>query len=156
MSRAPALVDNRLRAALRYPACLLPGAVAVMVTAFALVPQGRLACADPLLRTGSPDGAYAVTVCYRPMWLAMPGGGGDGDGWVVLRDQGGAILGVVDLRGPIEFQEPTRWSRDSVLLPLNAGFDLPQPAPPPLRWFRDRVWRVRALLGFVPSDAAFR
>lgn len=69
----------------------------IAALAFASLPEGRLGCVEPIKRETSPDAAWTVTLCRRPMWFAMPGGSSDAPGWIVLRDAQDGIRGVVDL-----------------------------------------------------------
>jgi hypothetical protein len=124
-----------------------------------VLPQGFLACADaPFLRSASRDGAHELTVCRRPVVApAMPGQGSDGPGWAVLRDsRRGLIEGVVAIDALISIGHPPAWEPRRVTLPLVAEFDLAPPASTPLAWLRDRLWRLRAWAGLVPSDSRFR
>ncbi|WP_136625072.1 hypothetical protein [Aureimonas flava] len=68
-----------------------------MPRAVILVPEGRLARRKPHLTEAQPDGAWSVTICGRPQLFAMPGGGSDAPGWIVLRDDRGAIRGLSSL-----------------------------------------------------------
>ncbi len=104
----------------------------------------------------SPDGAWTLTLCRRPMWFAMPGGGGDAPGWIVLRDVQGAIRGVVDLSMVQAYRaaagSPTKWGPDRVEVLLVAELPLVPAAGPVSRWVEGRIWRWRALLGLVDND----
>ena len=135
---------------------LLPAALAVA----ALLPEGRLDCADPELRETSPDGAWSLTLCRRPMWFAMPGGSGDAPGWIVLRDSQGAIRGVVALSMVQAYGSaagaPTEWEPDLVRVQLVAELPLLPASGPVPSWLDARVWRWRALFGLVPTDDMFR
>ena len=113
-----------------------------------------------MVREASPDGAWELTLCRRPMWFAMPGGSGDAPGWIVLRDDRGGIRGIVDLSmvqlyGAASGQD-TLWEPDRVVLMLVAEFALAPAAGPVDRWMDERIWRWRALLGLVPTDDMFR
>lgn len=136
-------------------------AAVAAVLAFALAPERRLACAGPWLSERSPDGAWTLSVCRRPTSFAMPGGSSDAPGWIVLRDSAGAIRGVVHLdmmqllaeSGPVG---GTVWKPGEVSLSGLATMDLDAASGPVGRWLGDRLWRVRALLGIVPSDEMSR
>lgn len=124
--------------------------------ALCLAPEGRLACAEPWLDAASPDRAWTLRVCRRPMLFGMPGGSSDAPGWIVLRDAGGAIRGVVhldmmQLLGEA-YGDPA-WESGQFVLPGLATLPLAPAAGPVSRWLADRLWRLRALTGLVPSDA---
>lgn len=124
--------------------------------ALLMAPKGRLACDEPWLDTTSPDRAWMLRVCRRPTLFAMPGGSSDAPGWIVLRDAEGAIRGVVhldmmQLLGEA-YGDPI-WKNGQVVLPGLAALPLAHAAGPVSRWLADRVWRLRALTGLVPSDA---
>lgn len=132
---------------------------AALVAAFAFVPERRLACAqeETWLSERSPDGAWTLAVCRRPMFFAMPGGSSDAPGWIVLRDATGAIRGVVHLDMMHLLAESgqaggTIWRPSEVVLSGLATIPLREATGPVGRFLADRVWRVRALLGIVPSD----
>ncbi|KQT86862.1 hypothetical protein [Aurantimonas sp. Leaf443] len=123
--------------------------------AVVLAPEGRLACDEPYLTEARPDGAWSVKICGRPRFFAMPGGGSDAPGWIVLRDAHGAVRGVsslsmLQLYGMMG--EDTDWTRRRVSRPM--VFDLPlDPAQGRIeRWWDERIWRLRALAGLTPSD----
>lgn len=124
---------------------------------FALVPEGRLRCDQPYLREISPDGGWTLTVCGRPMFFAMPGGGSDAPGWIVLRDKTGAIRGVSELTmlqlyGGAVAGSKLEWDAERVTRPMVLDLPLAPAARASERWWSDRIWRLRALLGFTPSD----
>ena len=133
--------------------------VALLLVA-ALLPEGRLGCTDPELRETSPNRAWSLTLCRRPMWFAMPGGSGDAPGWIVLRDAHEAIRGVVDLSMVQAYRSaegaPTEWEPDHVRVQLVAELPLVPASGPVIRWVDARLWRWRALLGLVPTDDMFR
>ncbi|TCM50715.1 hypothetical protein C8J36_11147 [Rhizobium sp. PP-F2F-G48] len=144
-------------------ACLngfaLLAAAAIITVAF--VPEGNLHCDEPYLVEKSPDGHWTLTVCGRPMFFAMPGSGSDAPGWIVLRDENGAIRGVSDLGmlqlyGGAVSGSKLEWSNDRVTrrmvldLPLDRATNLLE------RWWTDRIWRLRALAGLTPDDDALR
>ena len=110
-------------------------------------------------RETSPDGAWTLTLCRRPMVFAMPGSSGDAPGWIVLRDAEGAIRGVVEL-GMVQTYgasgTETQWSSDQVHVPLTAALPLRPASGYVTRWLEERVWRLRALLGLTPTDDMFR
>lgn len=147
------------RAGARRRLAVLAGASpAIPLLALALVPEGRLRCADPWVDARSPDRTWTLTVCRRPMLFAMPGGSGDAPGWIVLRDAAGAIRGVVHLEmmqllGENGAVADMRWDADRVVLPFLAEMALAPASGPGARWLGDRVWRLRALAGLVPADA---
>lgn len=126
----------------------------------ALLPEGRLGCAEPELREWSPDGAWSLTLCRRPTWFAMPGGSGDAPGWIVLRDAQDGIRGVVDLSMVQAYGSATgastQWEPDRVRVQLVAELPLVPASGPVARWMDAQVWRWRALLGLVPTDDMFR
>lgn len=129
----------------------------IVATALLLAPERRLSCDDPWLSERSADRAWTLTVCRRPMLFAMPGGSGDAPGWIVLRDSGGAIRGVVhldmmQLLADAGAAGGTRWEAARVVLPVLASIPLAPAAGPVSRWLDDRIWRLRALVGLVPSD----
>lgn len=129
----------------------------VAIGAFLLAPERHLACKEAWLSERSPDGAWTLTVCRRPMLFAMPGGSSDAPGWIVLRDAEGAIRGVVHL-GMMQMLSETGsaggtvWTPGDVTLSRLATLPLDAASGPATRWLGDRLWRVRALLGLVPSD----
>jgi len=92
------------------------------------------------------------------MFFALPGSGGDGPGWIVLRDQFGAIRGVSSLgwaKGYADGGE-TEWTQTEVRRLLVVELPL-VPAPNAfMRWLDDRFWRLRAWLGLTTSDEDFR
>ncbi len=127
--------------------------------ALLLAPEGRLACAEPYVSERSPDGAWTLTLCRRPMWFAMPGGASDAPGWLVLRDRTGAIRGVTELSmvqsyGAVAGGETT-WMPDRVERLMVTEMPLPRTTDPMRVWLEDRLWRLRALFGLVASDDAF-
>lgn len=128
----------------------------VPVLALLLAPEGRLACREPGARETSPDGAWTLTLCQRPMLFSVPGGGSDAPGWIVLRDRTGAIRGVQDLAMVQMYSGDTTWAPDRVARSLVTEMPLRPAANPFRRWLDDRVWRLRALLGLVATDADFR
>ena len=139
---------------------MLASLVALVLAAVLLQPEARLDCSDPEESETSPDGAWTLTLCRRPMWFAMPGGSGDAPGWIVLRDVQGAIRGVVDLSMVQAYRaaagSPTKWGPDRVEVMLVAELPLVPAAGPVSRWVEGRIWRWRALLGLVGSDDMFR
>jgi len=133
--------------------------VALAGLAVLLAPEGRLRCAEPFTREESPDGAWALEVCRVPMVFAMPGSSGDAPGWIVLRDRAGAIRGVSWLGMVQNYGAaagiPTDWSGGRVAVPLVAELPLVPARGPVSRWWEDRLWRLRALLGLVSTDDDF-
>lgn len=133
---------------------------AALALSAALLPESRLGCADPEEHDTSPDHAWTLTLCRRPMWFAMPGSSSDAPGWIVLRDISGAIRGVVDLEMvQLWWSMPntkTEWKPDLVIVPMVAELPLTSASGPATRWLQARVWRWRGLLGLVPNSAMFR
>lgn len=132
----------------------------IVALGFASLPEGRLGCVEPIERETSPDAAWTLTLCRRPLWFAMPGGGSDAPGWIVLRDAQNGIRGVVDL-GMIQNYRATAgaetvWAPDRVEVFLVADLPLSPAAGPVTRWLDGQLWRWRSLLGFVPTDDQFR
>lgn len=119
------------------------------------IPEGSLKCDDQSPDV-SPDGEWSISVCRRPMLFGMPGGGSDASAWIVLRDKYGSIRGVSDLNmiqnyGLNEIQ----WGENKVkrlsifelnLSKTNNGF---------IRFFEDRIWRIRALFNITKSNEDF-
>ncbi len=129
---------------------------AVLVVAF--VPEADLACQDGL-QDHSPDGAWTLSLCPRPMWVAMPGQGGDAPGWIVLRDAAGLIRGVSALDMVQTYGAsgtPPIWQPRQVTIPLTVEFALPPPGDRLRAWLDDRVWRLRALAGLTTRSEDFR
>ena len=136
----------------------LAGLVA-WVLAVALAPQGRLVCREPYLTERQPGGSWSLTVCGRPLLFAMPGSGSDAPGWIVLRDDHGAVRGVsglamLQLYGAMSGE--TEWTETRVVRSM--VFDLPlDPAEGGFaRWWDDRIWRLRTIAGLTPTDEDFR
>lgn len=130
----------------------------VLLLALVLVPERRLACDDhPYLTETSPDGQWKLTVCPRPMWFAMPGSGSDAPGWIVIRDRSSLIRGVsslsmLQLYGGAISGNTTEWASDGVSRMMVFDLSLRPVSSPVEGWLNDRLWRLRALLGLVPSD----
>lgn len=129
----------------------------VALACLALLPEGRLACASPYLTERSPNGRWSLTVCSRPVLFAMPGGGSDAPGWIVLRDSDGAIRGVssltmLQLYGSAAPGFDLEWGATQVVKPMVLALPLASATGPVERWWTDRVWRLRALLLLTPSD----
>lgn len=122
---------------------------------FALLPAGRLACKAPYLTEFSPDKQWRIEVCARPRFFAMPGSGSDAPGWIVLRDSHDAIRGVsaltmLQLYGAMS--SDTVWTKRSVSRGMVFALPL-DPADGPLaRWWGERLWHWRALVGLTPND----
>lgn len=127
----------------------------VLVLAVVLAPEGRLACVESEAHETSPDGAWTLTLCRRPMWFAMPGGSSDAPGWVVLRDRAGAIRGVTGLGMVQMYSGETVWHPDRVERSLVTEMPLPRARGAARVWLEDRLWRWRALTGLVRTDDAF-
>jgi hypothetical protein len=138
---------------------LLAVVAIVLVATILLVPEGRLACAEPDVPPDrSPDGRWSLTLCRRPMLFSMPGGSGDAPGWLVLRDHSGAIRGVselemVQLYGGAAPGEPTEWRAGRVTRTFVVDLPLTPASGPFRRWLDDRLWRIRALLGLTATSA---
>lgn len=130
----------------------------LLAAALALAPEGSLRCADPVLRSESPDGTHVLTVCRRASWRpAMPGQGSDGPGWAVLRDREGHISAVVEIGALIELGHPPQWERNHALLPLVADLaPFPEDFLGPLRVIEDRRLRLAAHLGLARRGEEFR
>ena len=139
----------------RTPRLLLRGLplIPLAVLAVLLAPEGRLRCDEPWLRETSPNGAWTLELCRVPMLFAMPGGGSDAPGWLVLRDAEGAIRGVtwLDMVQLYGGSGPVEWRGGRVSVPLVAELPLVRASGPLSRWWGDRVWRLRALLGVVAT-----
>lgn len=133
-------------------------ALLLAILGFVLMPQGRLACAEPYIPPeNSPDGAWTLTLCPRPMVFAMPGGSSDAPGWLVLRDRHGAIRGVAELEmlqlyGSAAPGTETEWSATRVSRTFVVDLPLVEASGPVDRWLVDRLWRLRAMLGLTPSS----
>lgn len=145
--------DRRRRWPRRLPLLLLTVALA----SFAFMPEGRLHCGTPYLTEHSPDGRWSLTICGRPMVFAMPGGGSDAPGWIVLRDRAGAIRGVssvamLQLYGGAVSGSDLEWHPSRVVKRMVLDLPLDASTGPFERWWTDRVWRLRALLHATPSD----
>ena len=123
----------------------------------ALLPEGRLSCDAPYLTEHSPDERWSLTVCGRNMIFAMPGSGSDAPGWIVLRDKEGAIRGVsslamLQLYGSAAPGFDVEWRSSHVVKPMVLDLPLDAATGPLERWWTDRIWRLRALFRFTPSD----
>ena len=142
----------------RWRKYLLAAFAAVLVSL--LLRDPCMDCSDPEERETSPDQAWTLTLCRRPRLFAMPGDGGGGPGWAVLRDAAGGIRGIVDMgsvqsyRGGVGMK--TKWERDRVLVPLALELPLIPASGPVGRWMAEQAWRLRARLGLVPTDDMFR
>lgn len=130
-----------------------------VILAVVLAPEGSLRCEDPYLMEAQPGGRWSLTVCGRPRFFAMPGGGSDAPGWIVLRDDHDAVRGVsalamLQLYGTMGGE--TEWTTRSVSRSM--VFDLPlEPAQGRLeRWWDERIWRLRAVAGMTPADEDYR
>ncbi len=148
----------RGRRAWRHPAGWLAAVAASAVIITVLVPEGRLACLNDVADR-SPDGGWTLSLCPRPMLIAMPGQGGDAPGWIVLRDAAGFIRGVSALDMVQNYgASGTRaiWDRRQVTIPLTVELPLPPPRSRLGAWLEDRAWRVRALTGLTTRSEDFR
>lgn len=120
-----------------------------------------LDCERPYLRAEAPDDSgQALVVCRRVPPLGgnmMPGQGSDGPGWATIRDARGRVAGVVQVDALLALDgvDPV-WREATAAIPLSAEFERPSEVSAPLAWLRDRLWRWRALLGFVAPSEAFR
>ena len=107
----------------------------------------------------SPDGAWTLLLCPRPMLIAMPGQGCDAAAWIVLRDAAGFIRGVSALDMVQNYGAsgtPPIWDPRQVTIPLTVELPLP-PSRSRLRaWLEDRTWRIRALTGLTTHSEDFR
>lgn len=134
--------------------------LALLVLAIVFAPTGRLSCHDPYLTEKSPDGRWTITVCGRPMMFAMPGSGSDAPSWIVLRDDTGAIRGVsslamLQLYGGAFSGGETEWSEARVQRPMVFALPLHRSDSAFGRWWDERIWRLRALVGFVPDERQY-
>ena len=148
---------NRARPPVRRSILWALAILALLSIVVLAAPEGRLSCDEPYLTDTSPDGRWTLTLCRRPLFFAMPGGGSDAPGWFVLRDDQQAIRGVsglsmVQLYGGAAPGTSTEWTAHDVRrifvvdLPLDragSGFE---------RWWDDRIWRLRAVAGLTPTD----
>lgn len=132
--------------------CLVLAAVAYALVASCFV---NVDCSEPYLSSLSPEGTDSLAVCRRPMLFSMPGGGSDAPGWIVLRDSRAFVTGIVDL-GMVQTAEAPEWTPERVDMKLAASFPRPPMQPQMHAWLTDRLWRIRAVLGLVPSDASYR
>lgn len=137
------------------------GLPVVLLAVVVFAPVGRLSCGDPYVRETSPDGRWTLTVCGRPMFFAMPGSGSDAPGWIVLRDDTGAIRGVsglsmLQLYGGAVSGNETQWTATRVSRTM--VFDLPLKAADNklARWWDEQMWRLSAMIGQVPDDGSQR
>lgn len=132
--------------------------VPLAVAGFHLLPESGLSCAEPFLRSESPDGRHVLTVCRGWMLFAMPGqGGSDAPGVVVLRDAAGNLGGAVALGFLGEIGHEPYWPPGHAAIPLVARIPLPSEDRSALRrWAEDRLWRLRNLAFLLPSSDAFR
>lgn len=136
-------------------------ALLLVVVGLFLMPEGRLACAEPYIPPErSPDGAWTLTLCPRPMIFAMPGGSSDAPGWLVLRDRHGAIRGVAELEmlqlyGAAAGAE-TEWRAGRVSRTFVVDLPLVEASGPVDRWLVDRLWRLRAMIGLTSSSDKLR
>lgn len=123
-------------------------------------PPTRADCTDPLRESPSPDGRGVLALCDRPPSFASPrpatDDAADTRGWITLRDARGGLAGVVDLSSVAALRWAPEWREESVRLPGFAEFERPAELSWPRAVLRDRLWRLRAFLGFVAPDAAFR
>lgn len=130
-----------------------------IILAIVLTPEGRLRCEDPYLTEAQPGGQWSLTVCGRHKFCAMPGGGSDAPGWMVLRDdhdtvRGVSALAMLQLYGTMV--GVTEWTTRSVSRSIVFGLPL-EPAQGRLeRWWNERIWRLRAVAGMTPTDEDYR
>lgn len=101
--------------------------LAAFALGFYLVAPGYLRCEAPTYLEESPDGAFVLQACRKPMLIAFPGQGGDAPATVTLRDADGWLIASVDL-GMIQNYggtDGTQWKDGRVSQGLNFAFDLP-------------------------------
>ncbi|MFT8243335.1 hypothetical protein [Roseomonas sp. BN140053] len=147
----------------------LRGLLLLGVLAVLWWPPVRVDCDDPVWRDASPEGDAAVLLCARTPNFVSPNvapAGSEGEappvdtaalrGWISLRDARDLVAGVVDLGRVGDAPGPVRWTADAAVLPGRAEFARPADTALPLAFLRDRLWKWRALLGFVAPDEAFR
>jgi hypothetical protein len=145
----------------RWPVLLGAGLPVVLLAVVVFAPDGRLACADPYVQETSPDGRWTVTVCGRPMLFAMPGSGSDAPGWIVLRDDTGAMRGVsglsmLQLYGGAVSGNETEWTATRVNRAMVFDIALKAADSKFARWWDERMWRLSAMIGQVPDDSSQR
>lgn len=128
--------------------CLLLASIAYALVGSSMV---NVDCKEPVFSSVSPEGTDSLSVCRRPMLIAMPGQSSDAPGWLVMRDKRAYITGIIDLSMVQNASEP-EWSADRVDMKLTASFQRTSDGT----WLSDRLWRLRAVLGLVPSDESFR
>ena len=78
--------------------------------------------------------------------------------WIVLRDRAGAIRGVSGLDMVQNYAaggEPAAWSADKVEIPLTLEMPLPADRGRVVAWLDDRLWRLRALIGWTTTNDDF-
>ncbi|MBY0338581.1 MAG: hypothetical protein K2X11_18345 [Acetobacteraceae bacterium] len=132
--------------------------VAAALAAFALflwivAPYGALDCDDPAWRSAGPNGAK-VEACARERPAAM---GGQGSGFLILRDGAGWIRGVAEVTAMSTLAAAqASWTAAGIRIAHHAEWRLPAWRPAPLAFFVEAQWRVRAYLGLIPSDRDFR
>ncbi|WP_152047487.1 hypothetical protein [Aureimonas psammosilenae] len=146
-----------MNAAIRQRIALGAGFVSALCAASVLfAPEGRLRCTEPYLTEESPDGRWTINVCGRRMLFAMPGSGSDAPGWIVLRDEAGAVRGVSGL-SMLQFYGATagvetRWTLRNVERPMVFDLDLDPANGAFERWWDERIWRLRALFRLTRDD----
>ncbi|UFN49545.1 hypothetical protein LPC08_02535 [Roseomonas sp. OT10] len=121
-----------------------------------LWPPARLDCAAPAAVEQAPDGDGMLVACPRPPRFGKEPEGSLMPGWLSLRDGQGFVAGVVELARIEALTGTPRWDADRVIWPGFAEFARPAEASWPMAWLRDRLWKWRAILGFIAPDAAFR
>jgi len=129
---------------------------AALAALVVLAPSRWMDCDRPDWVSRAPDGAHSLTACARPMLMAMPGGGGDNDGWLVLRDARGFIQGAVDVSLIRQTSNEVRWAGRTASIPLVATLHGGPERSLPVAFATDRLWRLRGLVGLTPTDAEFR
>ena len=103
------------------------------------------------------DGAFRVDLCRIPMLMAFPGQASDAPGYAVLRDAEGWIAGVEHIQMLGALDRAAEWTDTGVGFKLSAQFELPaRERQLATRIAEDALWRLRAVLGLVRDDSAFR
>jgi len=122
---------------------------------WAFIPLGPLDCGPEEWNPTAADGTN-LRICGRFVPFAMPGGGSDRPGVLVMRDAAGFIRGLVTLQLAYSTEGPPQWEASRVTIPLTAELPMPRPLSAPLALLADAGWRLRYALGLVPADTQFR